>query len=53
MVGQQKKKPELFLTGPKVGAPSFEDVMALFTKITGREPTPQERADARKEWEKK
>ena len=35
-----------YLIGPREGGPSFEDLIALYRAITGREPTEQDRADA-------
>jgi len=48
----KKKQPALYLAGPKKGLPSFEEVLDLFRAVAGREPTPQEVADAKAEWEK-
>lgn len=45
-------KPALHLAGPKKGAPSFEDLMAMFKKVAGRDPSPQELKEAREAWEK-
>jgi hypothetical protein len=41
----------LHLTGPRVGGPSFEDLMALFTSLTGRDPTPVELVTGREEYD--
>lgn len=46
-------KPHLFLTGPRTGAPTLKDLLALFRQMTGREPTPTEIADAEQEFNKK
>jgi hypothetical protein len=40
---EQKKKPELVLARPD----QFEDLMALVKKISGRDPSPEERAEAK------
>lgn len=45
-------KPHLYLTGPTDDGPSFDDLMALFRQLTGKEPTAAEYADAKKEFEK-
>lgn len=37
-------KPTLYLTGPRVGGPTPQDIFALYAKLTGKEPTPEERA---------
>lgn len=47
------QKPHLYLTGPQDGGPTFDDMMALFRMLTGREPTPEQVAEAKKEYEKK
>jgi len=36
------KKPDFYLTGPRTGGPSVDDVLRLFTKLTGRTPTPED-----------
>jgi hypothetical protein len=36
------KKPELYLAGPRTGGPSVDDVLRLFTKLTGRTPTAED-----------
>ena len=41
------KKIELHLAGTKKAAPTLEDLIRLFTKLTGREPTPAEIEKAR------
>jgi hypothetical protein len=35
-------KPELFLTGRRTGGPTADDLLALFRKLTGREPSPED-----------
>lgn len=47
------KKPELFLVGPSEGGPSLDDLMALFRKLTGREPTEEDLVKARETLAKK
>lgn len=42
-------KPALHLTDAK--AVSFEQMMNLFRKLTGREPTAEEIEEARREWD--
>jgi hypothetical protein len=37
-----KKKPELYLVGPRVGMPSLDDLIELTRRLTGREPTAEE-----------
>jgi hypothetical protein len=34
--------PKLVITGPETGLPSVEDLVALYTKLTGKTPTPEE-----------
>lgn len=46
-MAEAQKKPELHLAGPR---PSFDDMMKLYKKLTGREPTAQEMQEARKVW---
>ena len=41
------EKAELHLTGLRVGGPSFEDIIALFRSLTGREPMPEDLAKAK------
>ncbi len=41
-------KPRLILTGQHEGPPSVDDLIALFKKLTGREPDPADIADLRK-----
>ena len=40
-------KPILNLTGPRIGAPTLDDIIALSKKLTGRDPTPEEIAKAK------
>jgi hypothetical protein len=40
-------KPVLYLTGSGDGPPTAEDILALYTAITGKEPTPEEAAQMR------
>jgi hypothetical protein len=42
-------KPERHLLDAKEA--TFGDVIDLFRKLTGREPTPEEIEEARREWE--
>jgi hypothetical protein len=37
-------KPVLYLTGSGDGPPTAEDILALYTAITGKEPTLEEAA---------
>ncbi len=46
MNGQQT---ELYISDTK--AMTLEDVLNLFRHLTGREPTPEEVAEAKAEWE--
>ncbi len=41
-------KPSLNITGQHEGPPSVDDLIALFKKLTGREPDPADVADLRK-----
>lgn len=43
------EKPELHLADAK--QMTLDDVLNLFRRVTGREPTPEEIEDARREWE--
>ena len=43
-------KPELHLLRPN--EITFENVMEMFRRLTGRDPTPEEVEEARREWEK-
>ena len=36
-------KPALYLAGQKTGGPTPEHIFALFTKLTGKEPTQAEK----------
>ena len=42
--------PTLHLTGPRIGPPTLDDLIALAKQLTGRDPTPREieRADGRR-----
>ena len=42
------KPAMVLLNGQKM---TFEDIVKLTKKITGRQPTPEELADARKDWD--
>jgi len=42
------KQPQLHMTGSKDDKPTLDDLIALSKALTGREPTPEELADARK-----
>lgn len=44
-------KAELHLVGQTVGPPTFEDLVSLFKSLTGRDPTPEELAEAREEFD--
>lgn len=44
-------RPTLHLVGQPDGPPSFEDILKLSEALTGRPPTPEEIAEARREWE--
>lgn len=35
-------RPTLNLTGPQVGPPTIDDLIALAKRLTGRDPTPSE-----------
>ena len=43
----------LSLTGPRTGGPTAEDVLTLFTRLTGREPTPDNVAMVKARFDKK
>ena len=38
------------MTGRDKDGPGFKDVVALVRSLTGREPTPEELAEARADW---
>lgn len=42
-------KPELTLVGPSKGAPDLQDIIELYRKLTGKEPTAQDIEDAKRE----
>jgi hypothetical protein len=42
----ETKKAELYLTGPREAAPTVDDLVALFRRLTGKEPTAEEVAAA-------
>ena len=42
----ENEKPTLHLTGPSKGPPTVDDIMKLFTAITGRTPTAGEYAES-------
>ena len=42
----EKPKPISYLIGPRKGAPSFDDWIALYRALTGKEPMPEDRAEA-------
>lgn len=46
-------KPTLTLTGPKDVGPTPDDLIALYRKLTGRDPSPDDIADLRKKYEAK
>jgi hypothetical protein len=46
---QRNDKPTLHLLHPQ--EITFENIMEMFRKLTGREPTPEEVEEARAEWE--
>jgi hypothetical protein len=46
---QQDNQPELHVLNPRTA--TLEDVLNLFRKLTGREPTPEEVEEARAEWD--
>ena len=41
----ENEKPTLHLTGPSKGPPTVDDIMRLFTAITGKPETPEGRAE--------
>ena len=41
--------PELHVLNPRTM--TFEDMMAMFRRLTGREPTAEEVEEAKREWE--
>jgi hypothetical protein len=41
-------KPTLYLTGPKDGPPTLDDLIALSKALSGREPTAEEIENARR-----
>lgn len=47
---QQNDKPELHVLNPRTA--TLAQVINLFCKLTGREPTPEEVEEARAEWER-
>ena len=40
------QKPQLILTGSENSAPTLDDLIKLTKALTGRDPTPEEIADA-------
>jgi hypothetical protein len=42
-----EKMLALYLTGQRNGAPTLDDITALFRKLTGREPTPEDVATSK------
>ncbi len=47
----EKQTVKLHLAGPAAGKPTLKDVLALFKKLTGREPTPDEVKEAQAAWD--
>jgi hypothetical protein len=45
------QKPILYLVGSKDEPPRLDDLLALFRRLTGREPTPEDLAQAKRELE--
>lgn len=45
------KKVDYFLKAPRVGTPSFDELMALLRALTGREPTAADLAEAEAEYD--
>lgn len=43
----EKPKPISYLIGPRKGAPSLDDWMDLYRALTGKEPTSEDRAEAK------
>jgi len=35
-------KPELYLTGPRTGGPTVDDILRLFKRLTGRDADPED-----------
>lgn len=45
------EKPAFTVAGPEEGEPTFDDLRALFRKLTGRDPDPDDEAEARAEYD--
>ena len=45
----ESAKPEIVMADTK--AMTFDDVIAMFRRLTGRDPTPEGLAEAKKTWE--
>jgi hypothetical protein len=46
---QHDKPPELHVLNPRTA--TLAQIIDLFRRLTGREPTPEEVEEARREWE--
>ena len=49
-MADEQRKTDYFLTAPRVGGLSYDQLMALFRTVTGREPTPEDLAEAEAEY---
>ena len=44
-------KGKVYLTGNKIGPPTFDQIIAMTKRLTGRDPTPEEFARAKAKWD--
>jgi hypothetical protein len=42
---------KVYITGNKIGPPTFDQIIAMTKRLTGRDPTPEEFARAKAKWD--